>query len=545
MRRLPLAVLLAAAPAGCSDGSAPPPKPGPVVTVEFSYPGADAAVVDEVVVTPLVFQLFGAENVIRTEAESRADGTGQIVLRFAPGADPDVSQVVVQKRVAWAEPMLPEEARRVGLTVRKGDPGRPPAFDVVVRGGPGLDAEKVAVLADLGVKDSLARLVGVDDARSNRAEPAVRVWLDPDRLAARKLTAAAVARALAARGRRVTADPAGETTLTVAGDADTLEKVIVQTTAAGQVVYLRDVGRLEIGPAAGFARLSGQPVGVVAVYAGLLRPGEPSAATIREALGRMGPPEGGGFDLFADRTAAGPLTLAELTTAVAASAETADQAAKHVRVLLGKPCLAVSGPGPNTVTLLVPGAEPAAVRTALAAEKVWAVRVTDVSDGGEPFPVRLALTGPDADRLRAWAEATAKRAGEAATDVAVRPGPSRAGVGVTVDREKCQRLGVSAEDVSAAAAAHPGATADALRRVELKSAGGSAVRLGAVATFEARAVPPAVLRVDGERAVVLGGNPPAGRSAAAAAAAVRKVAEAERAALRLPDGYKPVDLTRP
>src|SRR5437667_10330925 len=162
---------------------APPP-----IVVTASYPGASAEVVSDTVSTPLEQEINGVENMLYMNSQATADGNLQLTITFALGTDLDISQVLVQNRVSIAEPKLPEEVRRPGITVQKNSPDMLMVIHLSSPDG-SRDQLYISNYATLQVKDVLTRLDGVGAVRIFGAcGYALRIWLDSDRVAVRNLT---------------------------------------------------------------------------------------------------------------------------------------------------------------------------------------------------------------------------------------------------------------------------------------------------------------------------------------------------------------------
>ena len=168
----------------------------PTIVVSTTYPGANAETVAATVATPLEQEINGVEGMIYMSSYSTSDGRVQITVTFALGTDLDQAQVLVQNRVSVAEPRLPEEVRRQGITTRKSSPD---LMMVVHMLSPDetYDQLYVSNYARTRVRDELVRLRGIGDVRLfGEREFSIRVWLDPDKLAAYGLTAGDVVEAL-------------------------------------------------------------------------------------------------------------------------------------------------------------------------------------------------------------------------------------------------------------------------------------------------------------------------------------------------------------
>jgi len=232
----------------------------PTIQVTALYPGASAKVVAETVATPLEVEINGVERMLYMSSAAGNDGSLALTITFELGTDLDQAQVLVQNRVSLAEPRLPEEVRRQGLTVKK----RSPSFLLVVNmisPDGSRDQLFLSNYATLNIKDELARNPGAGDVLVFGArEYSMRIWLDPDKLAARGLTPADVTAALREQNLQVAAgrigqppSPAGldfQYAVLTRGrltEPEEFAAVIVKTGAGGQVTRLRDVGRVERG----------------------------------------------------------------------------------------------------------------------------------------------------------------------------------------------------------------------------------------------------------------------------------------------------------
>ena len=169
----------------------------PTIVVTANYSGADAETVAETVAAPIEEEINGVENMLYMSSYSTSAGTMQLTITFETGTDLDDAQVLVQNRVAIAEPRLPEEVRRIGITTRKSSPN---LMMVVHMLSPddSLDQLYVSNYARNNVRDVLIRLDGVGDLTIfGEREYSLRVWLDPEKLAAYELTSADVCRCFA------------------------------------------------------------------------------------------------------------------------------------------------------------------------------------------------------------------------------------------------------------------------------------------------------------------------------------------------------------
>src|SRR4029077_3130643 len=157
----------------------------PTVVVRAGYPGANPTVIAETVAGPLEQQINGIEGMLYMFSEATSDGRLTLTVTFAVGTDLDNAQVQVQNRVAQALPRLPQEVQRIGVTTEKASPDIMMAAHLVSPDSR-YDMLYLSNLAHLRVKDELARIPGVGTVTILGAgEYSMRVWLDPDKLAAR------------------------------------------------------------------------------------------------------------------------------------------------------------------------------------------------------------------------------------------------------------------------------------------------------------------------------------------------------------------------
>ena len=161
----------------------------PTIQVTASYPGASAEVVSDTVATPLEQEINGVEGMLYMVSQATADGQLSLSVTFALGTDLDIAQVLVQNRVAIALPRLPDQARQIGVTVRKNSPDLLMVIHLSSPDG-SRDQLYISNYANLQIRDVLARLDGVGDVRVFGARNySMRIWLDPNKVAARGLTA--------------------------------------------------------------------------------------------------------------------------------------------------------------------------------------------------------------------------------------------------------------------------------------------------------------------------------------------------------------------
>ncbi|HEY8923899.1 MAG TPA: efflux RND transporter permease subunit, partial [Polyangia bacterium] len=231
----------------------------PSVVVRAVYPGANPRVLAESVATPLEEQINGVENMLYMSSQATADGVLTLTVTFRVGTDADLAQVQVQNRVSQALPRLPEEVRQLGVTTVKSSPNITMVVHLVSPDNR-YDMVYLSNYAVLQVKDELARIPGVGQVTIFGAgDYAIRVWLDPSKVAARGLSASDVVGAIRDQNVQVAAGVVGgmpmnqpvDFTLTVnaRGRLTTEEEfrdIIVKTGADGQITRLGDLARVEL-----------------------------------------------------------------------------------------------------------------------------------------------------------------------------------------------------------------------------------------------------------------------------------------------------------
>ena len=181
----------------------------PTVTVTASYPGANAETVAETVATPIEEQVNGVENMLYMSSQSTNAGSMKLTVTFKVGTNLDIAQVQVQNRVAIAQPMLPPEVQRQGIVVKKASPDITLVVQVYSP-DQSLDTLFMSNYVTLQVRDEIARLPGVGDINIFGARDySMRLWLDPDKLASRKITAGDVVQAVQEQNVQVAAGVVG------------------------------------------------------------------------------------------------------------------------------------------------------------------------------------------------------------------------------------------------------------------------------------------------------------------------------------------------
>jgi len=232
----------------------------PTVQVSALYPGASAGVVADTVAAPIEQEVNGVENMLYMLSKSTNDGQLYLDVTFRLGTNIDQAQVLTQNRVSIAEAKLPEEVQRQGVTTKKKSPSILLCVNIISPDN-SRDSLYLSNYATIQVKDALARLPGVGDVTTLGARDySMRVWLDPERLASLNMTASDVVQALKEQNVQVAAGRIGQppvpqgidfqypiNTLGRLLEPDEFAAIIVKTGERGQVIRVRDVGRVELG----------------------------------------------------------------------------------------------------------------------------------------------------------------------------------------------------------------------------------------------------------------------------------------------------------
>ncbi|WP_459568705.1 efflux RND transporter permease subunit [Cupriavidus sp. 8B] len=232
----------------------------PSVVVRAQYPGANPKVIAATVASPLEEQINGVEDMLYMSSQANSDGLLTLTVTFKLGTDPDKAQQLVQNRVAQAEPRLPEDVRRLGITTVKSSPDLTMVVHLVSPNDR-YDMTYLRNYAVINVKDRLARIQGVGQVQLfGSGDYSMRVWLNPEKMAERKLVAADVVKAIREQNVQVAAGVIGaspalpgadlQLSVNAQGRLETVEAfgdIIVATSPDGGVTYLKDVSRIELG----------------------------------------------------------------------------------------------------------------------------------------------------------------------------------------------------------------------------------------------------------------------------------------------------------
>ena len=231
----------------------------PTVVVTASYPGANPKVIADTVASPLEQEINGVENMLYMSSQATSDGRMTLTITFAIGSDVDKAQSQVQARVDRAKPRLPQEVQRLGIVTEKSSPD----LTMVVHLTSPDDRYDMLYLSNYAaqnIKDELARIDGVGAVRLfGASEYSMRVWLDPNKVAALGLTPPQIVNAIREQNQQAAAgslgaQPSGSSEfqllINVKGRLTSTEEfgdIIIKTGANGELSYLKDVARLELG----------------------------------------------------------------------------------------------------------------------------------------------------------------------------------------------------------------------------------------------------------------------------------------------------------
>jgi len=291
----------------------------PTVIVSTNFPGANARTVADTVAAPIEQEINGVENMTYMSSTSSADGSYSLTITFEIGTKLEDAQVLVQNRLNKAEPTLPEEVRRQGVTVKKQSSNIILAISLTSK-----DKEQDGLFlsnyASLRLRDDLSRVPGVGDVTVRGVGAyAMRIWIDPNKLASRNLTTQDVTAALARQNVQVPAGQIGQppnrsgqsfqltvTTLGRLKEAPEFEGIVVKADPEGRIVYLRDVARIELGAQSydSFNERNGKEAANILIYQ---LPGSNAldvAKNVRAAMEKIKPslPEGVEYSIPFDTT---------------------------------------------------------------------------------------------------------------------------------------------------------------------------------------------------------------------------------------------------
>src|SRR5579862_4149673 len=318
-------ILLGAIAAGFLPIAEYPDITPPTVRVTANYPGANAQVIADTVAAPIEQQVVGVEGMLYMSSQSNNDGSYTLDVTFELGSNVNMAQVLVQNRVAIAEPTLPDVVRTIGVVTKKRSPDILLGISLYSEdnpetGRPYYDALYLSNYATINLKDAVAGVEGVGDVLIlGQQDYSMRIWLDPDKLQSRNLTVGDVIRILREQNVQVAAGQIGQPpvpkgqdfqyTLSTLGrlvEADQFADIILKTGSDGEVTYLKDVSRTQLGARNQdtVGRLDGRPSPGVVVFvlpgANALDTADGIKAKMRELEARF--PRGLHYDIAYDTT---------------------------------------------------------------------------------------------------------------------------------------------------------------------------------------------------------------------------------------------------
>src|SRR6266496_1852551 len=253
----------------------------PTVVVTARYPGANPQVLADTVAAPIEQEVNGVERMLYMSAQCAGDGSMTLTITFKLGTDIDKAQVQVQNRVAVAEPRLPEEVRRFGVTTAKRSPDITLVVNLI---SPDSRYDKLYIdnYSYLQVKDALARVPGVGNVTVFGARDySMRIWLDPEKVAERGMTASDVVNAIREQNAQVAAGVIGQPpmpkgvafqlTVNAQGrltDEQQFGDIVIKTGSDGQITHVRDVARVELAARdySMDSKLNGQPNASLGIF---------------------------------------------------------------------------------------------------------------------------------------------------------------------------------------------------------------------------------------------------------------------------------------
>ena len=233
----------------------------PTISIRTAYAGASAETLAETVAAPIEQEVNGVEAMLYMTSSSTSDGAVNVTVAFEPGTDLDTAQVLIQNRVARAEPRLPEQVRQSGISVTKQSTGFL-MLAALTSDDPGLDVNYLGNFANSTIRDRILRIDGVGEVQVfGGGNYSMRIWIDPAKAAARNLTATEIVAALRSQNVQAAAGAIGQPPFTTnasafqlpvqvqgrLSDPEQFADVVLKTDSQGRMTRVRDVARVELG----------------------------------------------------------------------------------------------------------------------------------------------------------------------------------------------------------------------------------------------------------------------------------------------------------
>ncbi len=250
-----------------------PPVAPPSIVVSANYPGASASTLEDSVLSVIEREMNGTPGLLYMESVAQANGTGNITLSFQPGTNADLAQVDVQNRLSRAAPRLPQAVTQQGVRVDKSNTNFL-LFTILSSTNPAIDPVALGDYASRNILPEIQRLPGIGQAQLFGTERAMRIWIDPAKLAGFALSASDVTTAIRSQNAQIASGTIGDlpnvagqgiaATVVVDGQLSSVEQfgnVVLRANTDGSTVRLKDVARIELGAQsyATSARLNGKP----------------------------------------------------------------------------------------------------------------------------------------------------------------------------------------------------------------------------------------------------------------------------------------------
>ncbi|MES2977081.1 MAG: efflux RND transporter permease subunit [Pseudomonadota bacterium] len=290
-----------------------PPVAPPAIVITAAYPGASASVLEDSVISVIEREMNGSPGLIYMESVAQANGSGTLTLSFEPGTNAELAQVDVQNRLARASPRLPQAVTQQGVRVDKSRSNFL-LFTILSSENPAFDPIALGDYASRNVLPEIQRLPGIGQAQLFGTERAMRIWIDPAKLAGFSLSTADVTNAVRTQNVQISSGTIGDlpniagqgisATVVVNGQLSNIEQfgnVVLRANTDGSTVRLKDVARIELGAQtyATSARLNGKPSTGIGVQLAPSGNALAAAKAVRAKMEQLKPyfPQGVRYDI--------------------------------------------------------------------------------------------------------------------------------------------------------------------------------------------------------------------------------------------------------